>query len=112
MRLTDRLRFSSITYFVLSILIRWLYNLIALFVHGFTDVQRTILHLLLAVVSLVLGWFALQLYRKAQPTGSNLGCFYLVLLLLNLIGGAGALFFSVVQFFSEEGNSSETIWLL
>jgi hypothetical protein len=112
MRFNERLRLNSVTYLVASFLIRWVYNLSVLLYHGFTDVQKAVLHLVLALGSVVLGWIALQLYRKAKPTGSNLGCLYLVLLLVNIIGGLGALFFSMVQFFNEDGNSEETLWLL
>jgi hypothetical protein len=111
MRFNEKLKANSVYYFIFSIVIRWLYNLLAFLYHHFTPNQRVILHLLLAAVSLVLGWLALQLYRKSSPTGSNLGCVYLVLLLLNLIGGVGALFFTLVQFFGEQ-DGSETIWLL
>ncbi|HLG03688.1 MAG TPA: hypothetical protein VI731_08845 [Bacteroidia bacterium] len=107
----DRMRLNSITYFILSIAIRWLYNLAALFRVDMSVTERAIIHLLLSLASLLFGWFALQLFRKANTSGSGLGCFYLVLLLLNLVGGAGALFFSLVKFFSDEGSSTEKLWL-
>lgn len=111
MHFKDKVKLNSVFYLVLSILIRWLYNLIAFFYHGFSHNQRAILHLLLAVVSLVLGWLALQLFRRSSPSGSNLGCFYLIFLLLNLVGGVGALFYTLVQFFSAQGGA-ETLWLM
>jgi hypothetical protein len=111
MRFKDTVKLNSVAYFIISIVIRWLYNLIAFFYHGFGHNQKAILHLLLAMTSLVFGWLALQLFRKSSPSGSNAGCFYLILLLLNLVGGVGALFFTLVQFFSEQGGS-ETLWLL
>lgn len=111
MRFNDRLRFNSVTYFVLSIVIRWMYNLSLLLFHGFTITQKGVLHLLLAVVSLLLGWLALQFFKKSSPSGSNLGCIYLILLMLNFVGGAGALFFAIVKFFSDEGGA-ETLWLI
>ncbi|HET6990592.1 MAG TPA: hypothetical protein VFJ43_04675 [Bacteroidia bacterium] len=111
MNYKDKIKFNSIGYLVISLVIRWLYNLIAFFYHGFSGNQRVILHLLLAVASLVFGWFALQLFRRSSPSGSNLGCFYLVFLILNLVGGVGALFFALVQFFGEQGGA-ETLWLL
>jgi len=112
MRFKDKLRFNSVSYFVLSIIIRWLYNVFAFFLpHSFTLLEKNILHILLALTSLVLGWLALQFFRKASPTGSNLGCFYLVLLIINLIGGVGALFFAMVRLFGDEGGA-ETLWLL
>jgi hypothetical protein len=111
MQLKEKLKANSVFYLFLSIIIRWVYNLSIWFYHGFTGNQRVILHLLLAAVSLVLGWLALQLFRKSSPTGSNLGCFYLIFLLLNLIGGVGALFFTLVQFFGEQGGA-ETLWLM
>lgn len=111
MRFNEKLRLNSVTYFVLSLLIRWVYNLAVLFYHGFTVTERGILHLLLASVSVLFGWFALQLFRKSAPSGSNLGCFYLVLLQLNFIGSIVAIFFAMVKFFSEEGGA-ETLWLV
>jgi len=111
MQLKEKLKANSVLYFILSIIIRWVYNLSILFYHGFSENERVILHLLLAVVSLVLGWMALQLFRKSSPTGSNLGCFYLIFLLLNLVGGVGALFYTLVQFFGAQGGA-ETLWLL
>jgi hypothetical protein len=107
----DKVKANSIYYFFLSIIIRWLYNLLVIFYHGFTGNQKVILHLLLAMVSLVLGWLALQLFRRSSPSGSNLGCLYLILLLVNLVGGVGALFYTMVQFFGAQGGS-ETLWLL
>ncbi len=112
MRFSDKLRFNSVSYFILSVLIRWLYNLIVLLFHGFTLTEKAILHLLLAVVSVALGWMAWQLFKKSNPSGSNLGCFYLFLLLVNIIGGFGAVFFALVQFFTAEGSTTETLWLL
>jgi hypothetical protein len=111
MQFKDKVKLNSIVYLILSIVIRWLYNLLALVYHGFTGDQKVILHLVLAVVSLVLGWLALQLFRRSSPSGSNIGCFYLIFLLLNLVGGVGALFFTMVQFFGAQGGS-ETLWLL
>lgn len=111
MQFKDKVKFNSIYYFIISILIRWLYNLMVVFYHGFTGNQKVILHVLLAAVSLVLGWLALQLFRRSSPSGSNLGCIYLILLIVNLIGGVGALFYTMVQFFGEQGGS-ETLWLL
>ncbi len=111
MNLKNKIKFNSVGYFVLSIVLRWFYNLFVWFYHGFTGNEKVILHLLLAVVSLVLGWLALQLFRRSSPSGSNLGCLYLALLILNLIGGVGALFYTMVQFFSEQGGA-ETLWLL
>src|ERR1041385_4575580 len=96
---------NSVYYFVFSILIRWLYNGIAFFYHHFSVHQRVILHLLLAVVSLVIGWLAYQLFKKSSPSGSSLGCFYLFLLVVNLVGGVGALFFTLVQFFGASNRS-------
>ena len=111
MRFKDKVKINSITYFILSILLRWFYNLFVWFYHGFSGNEKVIIHLLLSVVSLVLGWLALQLFRRSNPTGSNLGCFYLILLLLNLVGGVGALFYTMVQFFGVQGGA-ETLWLL
>ena len=111
MRFKDQVKLNSVVYLVLSIIIRWLYNLVVFFYHGFGHNQKAVLHLLLAVVSLILGWLALQLFRRSSPSGSNLGCFYLIFLLLNLVGGVGALFFTLVQFFSEQGGA-ETLWLM
>lgn len=111
MQFNQRLRFNSVTYLILSLAIRWLYNISIWLFHGFTITQKGVLHLLLAVVSLLLGWLALQLFRKSNPSGSNLGCFYLILLMLNFVGGAGALFFALVKFFSDEGGA-ETLWLI
>lgn len=110
MRANQKLRLNSVTYFVLSVLIRWVYNLVIFLHRGFTVTERGILHLLLAAVSVLFAWFALQLFRKSTPSGSNLGCFYLILLVLNFIGGLGAVFFAMVKFFSEEGGA-ETLWL-
>ncbi|MDQ3110021.1 MAG: hypothetical protein M3R17_09010 [Bacteroidota bacterium] len=111
MQFKDKVKLNSILYLFLSITIRWLYNLLVLFYHGFSGDQKVILHLVLAVVSLVLGWLALQLFRRSSPSGSNLGCFYLIFLILNLVGGVGALFYTMVQFFGAQGGS-ETLWLL
>jgi hypothetical protein len=107
----DKIRINSVTYFIISLIIRWLYNLFVWFYHGFSGNEKVSIHVLLAVASLVFGWLALQLFRKSTPSGSNLGCIYLILLLLNLVGGVGALFFSMVQFFGEQGGA-ETLWLL
>ncbi|MCX6312281.1 MAG: hypothetical protein NT084_11685 [Bacteroidetes bacterium] len=111
MNFKDKIKFNSIAYFVLSIVIRWLYNVVVWIYHGFSGNERVILHLLLAAASLVLGWFALQLFRRSSPSGSNLGCLYLACLILNLVGGVGALFYTLVQFFGEQGGA-ETLWLL
>jgi len=71
MRFKDKVKYNSVTYFIISILIRWTYNLIAFFYHGFSHNERAIIHLLLAGVSLVFGWMALQLFRRSSPSGSR-----------------------------------------
>lgn len=111
MQFKEKVKANSVFYLFLSVIIRWVYNLSIWFYHGFSENEKVILHLLLALVSLLLGWLALQLFRKSSPTGSNLGCIYLVFLVLNLIGGVGALFYTMVQFFGAQGGA-ETLWLL
>ncbi|CAN5321876.1 hypothetical protein BH09BAC5_BH09BAC5_25810 [soil metagenome] len=111
MQFKNKVKLNAVYYFIFSILIRWLYNLLVVFYHGFTENQRLVLHILLAVVSLIFGWLALQLFKRSSPSGSNLGCIFLILLYLNLVGGAGALFYTMVQFFGAQGGS-ETLWLL
>jgi hypothetical protein len=103
-------RRNSLIYFFLSLSFRWLYNLLVWFYHGFSITERGVIHMLMAIVSLLLAWFALQLYRKSSPTGSSLGCLYLIFLVLNFLFSLVAIFFALVKFFSEEGGA-ETLWL-
>jgi len=94
-----QLRLNSLAYLGLSVLLHVL-NQVFSRLHLFSPLQQAILSLLLVGGVIVLGWMALQLFRKGEPTGSNLGCIYLVLLLGNLLLGAVALFFTLVYFFS------------
>lgn len=112
MRITDRLKLNSVVYLAASLIIRWSYLIIAYVVRVFSGMERAWLHLVLALASLVFAWIALQLYRKSSPTGSNLGCFYLVLLVINFIGSIGAVFYALVHLFNSDGQQVETFWLL
>ena len=112
MKFSEKIRLNSVFYFVLSIVFRWFYNLSIWVFHGFTGNQKVILHLLLAVASSLFAWMALRLYKRSSPTGSNLGCFFVLLLYVNVVASFGAIFFAMVQFFSQEGGGPETIWLL
>ncbi|MBI3511216.1 MAG: hypothetical protein HY064_11175 [Bacteroidetes bacterium] len=104
-------RVSAVYFFIFSIVIRWFYNAFVWFHHGFSGTQKVVLHLLLAAASVILGWMALQLFKKSRPSGSNLGCLFMSFLYLNVLGGIGAFFFALVQFFAQQGGS-ETLWLL
>ena len=103
---------NAVSYFIASVVLRWMYNLFVFFYHGFTPVQKGILHLLLAIVSALFAWLALRMFRRSSPSGSNLGCFFLVLLYLNVIGSFGAICFALVQFFAVDSGGPETLWLL
>lgn len=74
--------------------------------------QHAILHMVFAVISLVLAFMAVQLFRKSTPSGSNLGCFFLVLLLLNFVFALGSVFAALIHLFSANGGEIETIWLM
>ena len=94
-----QLRINSLIYLGLAIVLLVFYRI--MFVYGwFSDSQRSIAAFVLSAGALVLSWMALQLFKKGVPTGSNLGCIYLVLVVLTLILSAVALFFALTFYFS------------
>ncbi|MCE2773671.1 MAG: hypothetical protein LW750_09570 [Bacteroidetes bacterium] len=111
----NRLRISSVQYVIGSVFLRFSYIGIAYFFRSFSSLEKAILHVILAVASLLLAWFALQTFRRSSPSGSALGCTYLVLLVINAIGALGAFFFALVHLFNAATSSTEgsgTLWLL
>jgi hypothetical protein len=112
MQQTQKLRTNSIVYFLLSLLFRFSYFGIFLFVSGLSGSQHVILHLLLAIASLVMGFMALRIFNRAKTSGSNGGCLYLILLMLNIVGGIGAVFFALVHLFHQQGSDGEImLWI-
>lgn len=99
-----QLRYNSIWFLLLS----WgmmAANRSFLAMRLFSEGQRAWLVLLLGFAALLLAALSLQSYRKAAPTGSNLGCIYLVVLLLTIIAGVLVLFFSLAYFFSYAAST-------
>lgn len=112
MRVEDRAKYNSILYLVLSVVLRWSYNLSFMFTRIFSPVESATLHMVAALGSAALAWMSLQLYRKSSPTGSNLGCFYLIFLFINLIMSGGAIFAALIHLFAVNGGEIESLWLL
>lgn len=112
MRIEDKAKYNSVLYLVLSVVVRWSYNLSFMFTRIFSPVESAVIHMLAALIGVALAWMSLQLYRKSAPGGSNLGCFYLVLLFANLIMSAGAVFAALVHIFAANGGEIESLWLL
>ncbi len=112
MSLAKQAKLSSLWFLVLSFVLRWGYNVLFLLYKGFTPMQNAILHMVFAVISLVLAFMAVQLFRKSTPSGSNLGCFFIVLLLLNFVFALGSVFAALIHLFSANGGEIETIWLM
>lgn len=112
MSVAQQAKHSSIWFLLLSFGLRWGYNLLYLLYKGFTPMQHAILHMVFAVISLVLAFMSVQLFRKSTPSGSNLGCFFLVLLLLNFVFALGSVFAALIHLFSANGGEIETIWLM
>jgi hypothetical protein len=112
MSLAQQAKHSSIWYLALSFSLRWGYNLLFLLYKGFTPMQHAILHMVFSIISLVLAFMAIQLFRKSTPSGSNLGCFYLVLLLLNFVFALGSVFAALIHLFGANGGEIESIWLM
>ncbi len=112
MSLAQQAKNSSILYLTLSFVLRWGYNVAFLLIHVFTPMQSAILHMVFAIISLGLGFMAIQLFRKSTPSGSNLGCFYLLILLLNFVFCVGAVFAALIHLFAANGGEIESIWLM
>jgi ABC-type uncharacterized transport system permease subunit len=109
---TQKLRSNSLFYFFLSLLFRFSYFGIFLFVKGLSGTQHVVLHLLLALASLIMGFLALRIYNKTVTRGTNAGCLYHILLLLNIVGGIGAVFFALVHLFHQQGSDGEImLWI-
>lgn len=112
MQTTHKLRTNSIVYFITSLLLRFSYVGIFLLVRGLSPVQHVVIHLVLAIASLAMGFMALWIFNRAKTRGSNAGCLYLILLLLNIVGGMGAVFFALVHLFHQQGSGGEVmLWV-
>lgn len=112
MSVARQARNNSIYYLALSLALRWGYNALFLLYKGFTPMQHAILHMVFSLVSLGLAFMAIQLFRKSTPSGSNLGCFFLVLLLLNFVFALGSVFAALIHLFGANGGQIESIWLM
>jgi fatty acid desaturase len=110
--LAQQAKHSSIWFLALSFGLRWGYNVLYILYKGFSPMEHAILHMVFALISLVLGFMAIQLFRKSTPSGSNLGCFFLVLLLLNFVFAVGSVFAALIHLFSANGGEIESIWLM
>lgn len=94
-----QLRSNSLLYLGLAIAMLVVYRLMFAF-SWFSDMQRVVAGFVLTCGALLLGWMAFMLFRKGVPTGSNLGCMYLVLLLATLIASAVGIFLTLTFYFS------------
>jgi hypothetical protein len=112
MRMEDKAKYNSVLYLILSVVIRWGYNLSFIFTRIFSPLESAVIHMLSALIAVALAWMSLQLYRRSVPGGSNLGCFYLIVLFANLIMSAGAVFAALVHLFAVNGGEIESLWLL
>lgn len=112
MSIASQAKHSAILYLAMSVGIRWGYNVLYLLYKGFTPMQHAILHMICCVVSLALAFMAVQLFRKSSPSGSNLGCVFVVLLLLNFAFAVGSIFAALIHLFGANGGELESIWLM
>jgi len=112
MRLADRAKYNAVYYLILSVVLRWGYNFFYVLYKGFSPMQSAILHMFFALISVALAWMAIQLYRKSSPSGSNLGCVFLLLLIVNFVMAVGAVFAALIHIFGANGGELENIWLL
>lgn len=112
MRLTDRAKYNAIYYLLLSVVIRWGYNIFFVLYHGLSPMENAILHMFFALIATVLAWMSIQLYRKSAPSGSNLGCGFLAILIINFITSIGAVFAAMIHLFAANGGQIENIWLM
>lgn len=110
--LAQQAKNSSILYLVLSVVIRWGYNVLFLLYKGFTPMQHAVLHMICALIGLALAFMAIQLFRKSTPSGSNLGCLFLAVLLVNFVFAVGAVFAALIHLFGADGGEIESIWLM
>lgn len=112
MRISEQAKYNSIYFLLTSFLLRWGFNLVYILYRGFSPMEYAILHMVAAVISLGLGYLAISLFRKSTPSGSNLGCTYLILLILNFIFAIGSVFAALVHLFGVNGGELESIWLM
>lgn len=94
-----QLRTNSLLYLILAIIMLVVYRLMFVY-EWFTDIQRVVAGFVLTGGAMLLGWMAFMLFKKGVPTGSNLGCIYLVLLLVTLILSAVGIFLTLTYYFS------------
>jgi len=103
---------TSLIFLLISFFIRWGYNGMFLLYHGFKPMESAILHMVFSVISFVLAFMAVQLFRKSKPSGSNLGCIYVILLLVNFAMALGSIFAALIHLFAANGGEIEKIWLM
>jgi hypothetical protein len=112
MSVAKQAKSSSMLYLLLSFVIRWGYNALFLLYHGFKPMENAVLHMVFSLLSLGLAFMAVQLFRKSTPSGSNLGCVYVILLLVNFAMALGAVFAALIHLFAANGGEIEKIWLM
>lgn len=74
--------------------------------------ESAVLHMFFSLIAVVLAWMSIQLYRKSTPSGSNLGCVFLAVIIINFILSVGAIFAAMIHLFGANGGEIESIWLL
>lgn len=74
--------------------------------------QYAILHMVFSVISAGLGYMAIQLFRKSAPSGSNMGCLFVVLLIVNFLMAIGSIFGALIHIFGVNGGELDSIWLM
>lgn len=112
MKLAQQAKNNAIYFLLLSFLLRWGFNILFLLYKGFSPLEYGILHMVFSLISVVLGWMAIQLFRRSTPSGSNLGCVFLLLLILNFIMALGSVFAALIHLFAANGGELESIWLM
>lgn len=112
MKLADQAKYNAIYFLLLSFGLRWGFNVMYLLYKGFSPMEYAILHMVFSIISLVLAWMSIQLFRKSTPSGSNLGCVFVVLLIVNFVLAIGSIFAALIHLFGANGGELEAIWLM
>lgn len=112
MSVAEKSKYNAIYFLMLSFLTRWGFNVLYMVYKGFSPNEYAILHMVFALISLALAWMSIQLFRKSSPSGSNMGCVFLVIIIANFIMAIGSVFAALVHIFGANGGELESIWLM
>ncbi|MGL4599666.1 MAG: hypothetical protein ACRCYO_19225 [Bacteroidia bacterium] len=115
MHISNKLRLYAIFFFFTSILLRLGYNIFLLVSYRFMQDSGnfgilSVTHIVASSLSILLAYLAINAFWKANTSGSNLGCFFLIFCLINFVAAVVSMLFALADVMSSSDAIGKARW--